>query len=184
MKPNVRENTVKLALMAMFTALSVVLLFFVHIPFPPAPFLEYDLADSVIILATLILGLPAGLTILFAASAIQAFLFGGNGWIGLVMHFAGSGALIACIGLFFRKKRKFKFLIIGVLVGAIARTAVMIPMNRIFTVNFFGVPLEQFYSLIVPAFIPFNLTQSLLNGLLAILLYKALSPISNKIIKK
>ena len=85
------------------------------------PFLQYDMADVPILLASLLFGPWAGLVILFVVSAIQAFLFGGDGWVGLVMHFVASGALVVCTGLFYRYKHQHKLLwaALGMALGTI-----------------------------------------------------------------
>lgn len=85
---NTNNNVIHMAQLGMLAAISIVLVAFVRIPLIPAvPFLEYDMADAPILIAALLFGTVPSLAILFIVSVIQAFLFGGNGWIGLVMHF-------------------------------------------------------------------------------------------------
>lgn len=175
-----KRDTIKLTQMALLAAISILLLMFVRIPLIPAtPFLVYDMADIPIIIGTLMYGSLPGLIILLVVSTIQAFLFGGDGWIGLVMHFCSSGALIVCIGIankLRKKKESMMLLIVGMVIGVLAMTTIMIPMNYIFTVNFYGMPKEVLDSLILTAIVPFNLIKGSANCIIAIILYKLLKP--------
>lgn len=175
------KTTAYLVQLSLFIAISVVLMMLLRIPLiPTAPFLEYDMADIPIIIGTLLFGLPAGFIILLVVSIIQSFLFGGNGFIGLIMHFISSGAFITCVALFYGRKQKFKSAIIGISIGIIAMTILMIPMNYIFTVNFYGIPKEVLDSLIWPAIVPFNLLKGIINGIAALTIFSALQPFIKK----
>ena len=88
-------STKKLTVLAMLTALSAVLITLVHFPlFPAAAFLEYDPADVAILIGTFAFGPMAGLAVTVIASAIQAFLLGGAGMYGFLMHVIASGTLV------------------------------------------------------------------------------------------
>lgn len=170
-----RKNIVQMSQLAMLAAISLVLVAFVRIPLvPAAPFLEYDMADAPIVIAALLFGSGPALAVLFVVSVIQAFLFGGNGWVGLVMHFVASGLLVVLAGEFYKRKHKFLDAIIGLVLGTLAMTLVMVPMNYIFTVHFFGMPKAVVDSLMLPAIIPFNLLKAGLNSVIAAVLFKSL----------
>ncbi len=174
---NTNTGVVRMAQMGMLAAISIVLVAFVHIPLIPAvPFLEYDMADAPILIGTLLFGTVPSLTILFIVSVIQAFLFGGNGWVGLVMHFFASGSLVLLVGLLYKWQQKFSSAVIGMVLGTIAMTAIMIPMNYIFTVHFFGTPKAVVDAMMLPGIIPFNLIKAGLNSVIAGILFKALTP--------
>ena len=172
-----KDHVIRMAQMAMLTAVSVILVAFVRIPLvPAAPFLEYDMADAPILISAFLFGTMPALTILFLVSVIQAFLFGGNGWVGLLMHFVASGALVLLVGLFYQKRRKFSDAVIGMALGTVAMTAIMIPMNYIFTVHYFGMPKQAVDAILLPGIIPFNLMKASFNSAIAAVLYKALLP--------
>lgn len=167
--------------LGMLAAISIVLVAFVRIPLVPAvPFLEYDMADAPILIAALLLGTGPSLVVLFIVSVIQAFLFGGNGWVGLLMHFVASGALVILVGQFYKRNHKFSFAIIGMVLGTIAMTAIMVPMNYIFTVHVFGTPKAVVDAVMLPGIIPFNLIKAGLNSLIAGVVFKALTPFITK----
>ena len=73
------NKTVRLAKLAMMVAISCVLVVLIRIPFPPAPFLEYDPADVPIYITTFAFGPGAGLLVTLIVSVIQAFVLGGAG---------------------------------------------------------------------------------------------------------
>ena len=124
----------------------------------------------------MLFGTAPGLVILLVVSTIQAFLFGGDGWVGLLMHFVASGVMIALVGTFYHHKHKFSQGVLGMVLGTVARAAVMIPMNYIFTVHVFGQPKALVDQLMLPGINPFNLLQAAINCILAGLLFKALAP--------
>ena len=136
-----QEKTLRMVQMAMLAAVSIVLVLLIRIPLiPSAPWLEYDMADVPILLGAYLLGPVSGLGILLVVSIIQAFMLGGNGIIGLIMHFVATGALVVISGLIYRAcKQKTWGLLLGLIVGSLAMTLVMIPMNFFFTPILFGV---------------------------------------------
>ena len=170
------SKTKRLTTMALLAAVSVVLILFVRIPiFPAASYLVYDMADVPILLASFLFGPVAGLEVLAVVCAIQGFLLGGDGWVGFLMHFLASATfiLVAC-GFYRLCKQNKKGLIIGLVVATIARAAVMVPLNLIFTVHFYGVPHDVVDAGLIPVTIPFNLLVSGCNSIIFLLLYQSL----------
>ncbi len=171
-----RFNTLLLTQTAIFSAISICLVALIRVPIIPiVPFLEYDMADVPILIATMMMSIKSGLIILFIVSALQSFLIGGSGWVGFLMHFIASASLIIIVGLFYKKDKSVKSEIIGMVLGCIAMTLIMIPMNYIFTVNFWGMPKEVLDTLIIPGIIPFNLIKSGLNCLISFILFRFIS---------
>ncbi|MBQ6621380.1 MAG: ECF transporter S component [Mogibacterium sp.] len=170
---NFSTNTlVKLALM---TALSLVLLMLVRIPFPPAPFLVYDPADIPIYITTFAFGPAAGLIVTFVVCIIQAFALGGDGLYGFLMHFVATGAFAVIAGLIYQRNKTRKTAAVSVVTGVIIATIVMIGMNLIVTPLYMGVPREAVAAMIIPTILPFNLLKAGINGALTFVLYKRIS---------
>ncbi|HBC27787.1 MAG TPA: ECF transporter S component [Ruminococcaceae bacterium] len=178
MKNSMSKNRViQMAQLAMLAAVSLVLIAFVRIPLvPAAPFLEYDMADAPILIAAMLFGTMPAVSILFIISVIQAFLFGGNGWVGLLMHVVASGLLVVLAGEFYKRRHKFSDMVVGMVLGSLAMTAAMIPMNYIFTVYFFGTPKSVVDAIMLPGIIPFNLIKAGLNSAIAGIVFRALLP--------
>lgn len=174
-------NVVALAQMGMLAAIAVVLVVLVHFPIIPAvSFIEYDMADVPVLIGALLFGTLPGLLILLVVSLVQAFVLGVNGWVGFVMHFVASGAMVVLVGEIYRRKPGLPRMAVGMALGSLAMMLVMIPMNLIFTVHAFGVPHEVVMALMLPGIIPMNLIKSATNCILAGILFKALSPFLKK----
>ena len=177
MKTNTKGNVIRMAQMGMLAALALVLVTVTQFPIiPAAPFLKYDMADVPILLGTLFFGTIPGLAILLVVSLVQAFLLGGDGWIGLVMHFVASGALVVLVGQFTRWHNKFHETIVGMALGTLAMTALMIPLNLVLTSYFQGVPMQAVVEMIIPVIIPFNLIKASANCVITGVVYKSLQP--------
>ncbi|MBQ8563914.1 MAG: ECF transporter S component, partial [Firmicutes bacterium] len=72
MNNNQKNNTAKLAKMAMLVAISIVLVTIVHFPiFPMVAFLEYDPADIPILIGTFAFGPAAGVLLTVVTSILQ-----------------------------------------------------------------------------------------------------------------
>ena len=163
----------RLTRLAMLTAISVVLLLAVRIPFPPAPFLEYDAADVPIFLATFAYGPVAGLAVAVLASVLQGLtVSAGSGFIGILMHILATGSYALVAGNIYRL-HKTKATALGALgAGTVTMTLVMVGCNLIFTPIFMGTPVDAVVKMLVPVIIPFNLLKAGINSVLTFLLYK------------
>ncbi len=173
-------NLYRMTVCGMMAALSVVLVILVHFPIiPAAPYLEYDAADIPVLITAFAVGPISGMAVLFVVSLVQAFLLGGNGIIGFVMHFAASGFLVLISSLIYRRKKNLSSLIIGLALGSLVMTAAMIPLNIIFTPILFSTPVEAVVKLVIPVLIPFNLIKSVANSVISFAVYSAVKrPIS------
>ncbi len=170
-----KVSTKKMAVMAMLAAVSV-LLVLIHIPFPPAPFLEYDPADIPILIGTFAYGPTAGIIITVVVSIIQGFtLSASSGIIGIVMHILATGSFALVAGLIYQRKKTRKSAILALGLGVITMTVMMALMNLIFTPIFMGTPVETVAGMLLPIIIPFNLMKAAINAVATLLLYKAVS---------
>ncbi|MDR3344972.1 MAG: ECF transporter S component [Oscillospiraceae bacterium] len=177
------ELIFKQTALAMLAAISVVSVFVLHFPIIPGfAFLEYDPADIFILLAGLFFGCLGGLEVLVVTAVVQAMIISTySGIIGGIMHVAATGALvlIACL-LHEKVLRKPALLPVCLLLGCIAMTAVMVPMNLIFTPLYTGATREVVWGMVLPAIVPFNAIKSVANSVLACGLYMTLLPVLRK----
>ena len=164
-----------IAKLAMMTAVSVVLLLIIRIPFPPAPFLVYDPADVPIYITAFAFGPAAGLIVTLIVCLIQAFMLGGDGLYGFLMHFVATGIVAVVIGLMYSKSKTKKRAIISLAVAVVVATAVMCVMNILVTPAYMGAPREAVVAMIPTVIIPFNLLKAGLNAVLTFILYKRVS---------
>lgn len=172
---NKSESIRRLVVMAMLTALSIVLVYLIRFPiFASAPFLEYDMADVPILIGTFLFGPVSGLVLTAVTCVIQGLtVSAGSGWVGIVMHLCATGAFVLVAGYIYKAKHTRKGALIGLLLGAITMTLMMIPLNLIFTVHFLGTPRAVVVGMMVPIIIPFNLIKAFANAALTFVLYKA-----------
>jgi len=169
-----KKGVDRLVKLGMLTALSIILVYAIRFPiFPAASFLEYDMADVPILIGTFLYGPWWGLGLTAVVSVLQWLLVSPGGmWVGAVMHFCATGSYVIAAGLIYRKMRSKKGALIGMGVGAVLQTLMMIPMNLIFTVHFFGYPYEAVVALLPTAIIPFNAIKTVANSIITFLLYK------------
>ena len=177
-----REKTRKLATIGILSAISIILVAFVHFPlFPSASFLEYDPADIPILIGTFVYGPVAGLMLTAIVSILQGLLISPqSGVIGVVMHIIATGSCALVAGVIYSRNKTKKTAVIALAAGSVTMTAAMVIMNMIFTPIFMGVPLEVVIPMLVPIIIPFNLFKALINALLTFILYKKISHILRK----
>ena len=172
---NERNNTAMIAKLAMMTAVSVVLLLLVRIPFPPAPFLVYDPADVPIYITAFAFGPLEGLIVTLIVCLIQAFGLGGDGLYGFLMHFVATGIVAVIIGMIYRRNKTRKTAVKALAAGVIVAVIVMCVMNIIVTPVYMGAPRQAVIAMIPTVIIPFNLLKAGSNALLTFLLYKRIS---------
>ncbi len=183
---NLKSNKVfQTAIMGMLTALSIVLVYVIRIPLiPAAPFLEYDAADIPVLIGSLLLGPVQGILILLAVCLIQALtVSASSGWIGFLMHFIASSVLVLTASLIYKKKQTHLSLIIGLIIGSIAMTVVMIPLNLVFTGIFMGQGTQTVVGMLIPAIIPFNLLKAGINSAVTFAIFTPVSEILKRLIK-
>ena len=172
---NNQMSTAKLAKLAMMTAVSLVLLLLVRIPWPAAPFLVYDPADVPIYITAFAFGPVEGLLVTLLVCLIQAFALAGDGFYGFIMHFVATGIVAVAIGLMYRKHKTKKTAVKALVVGVIVTVIVMCIMNLIVTPAFMGAPRSAVAAMIPTVIIPFNLVKAGANSVITFLLYKSIS---------
>ena len=172
---NEKNSAARISRLAMMTAVSIVLLMLVRIPFPPAPFLVYDPADVPIYITAFAFGPVEGLIVTLIVCLIQAFGLGGDGLYGFLMHFVATGIVAVIIGLIYRRNKTKKTAIKALVIGVIVAVIVMCIMNLIVTPVYMGAPRSAVIAMIPTVIIPFNLLKAGINSLLTFLLYKRIS---------
>lgn len=179
------NNTLKTAIMAMLTALSIVSLYVIRMPLiPAAPFLEYDAADIPVLIGSMLLGPVHGMVILLAVCLIQALtVSASSGWIGFVMHFAASGVLVLISSNIYKRKKNTKSLIAGLAAGSLAMVIAMIPLNLVFTGIFLGAGTQAVVQMLIPAILPFNILKAVINSVAAFAIYTPISKVLKKYVK-
>ena len=185
---NVSKKTTDIAKIGVLAAVSVVLVWLIHIPvFPAVSFLEYDPADVPILLGTFALGPVAGIILTVIASVIQGVtVSAASSWYGIVMHVLATGAFVLTAGIIYKRNKTKKSAIIALCCGTLAMVLVMVPANLLLTpvyLQMVGVPAEAALPTVKSLLgwiVLFNLIKAGLNSILTFLLYKRVSPLLHK----
>lgn len=165
----------KTVILAMFAAVSVVLVYFVHFPiFPEAAYLEYDPADVMIFLASMLISPVSSVVLTVVVAFIQGMLVSGFN-LGIIMHIVATGTAAFVCGSIYRKRKAPLTAIIALAAAAIIATAVMIPMNYLLTPIYMDVPRNVVAALLVFPIGTFNLVKFGINALITGILLKPVS---------
>ncbi|MDE5985096.1 MAG: energy coupling factor transporter S component ThiW [Eubacterium sp.] len=167
-----KNKTKVLTLTAMFCALAFAMTAVIRIPV--VLFLKYDPKDIIITLCGFILGPLSAIIVSVITSLIEMVTISDTGPIGCVMNIISSCSFAFTAALVYKKKKTLSGAAIGLLLGCVAMTAVMLIWNYCVTPLYMGYPREAVAELLLPAFLPFNLIKSGLNAAFAFLLYKPL----------
>ena len=175
-------TTKTLTSLGVLAAFSVVLMLAIRIPFPPAPFLEYDPADVPILIGAFLFGPVGGLILTALVALLQGFtVSAGSGFIGIVMHFAATGCFALFAGFLYKRSRTRKTAYLSLAAGVLIQTAIMAVMNLWLTPIYMGTPRETVLSMMLPVIIPFNLLKAGINALLTAFVYKKIHKLLTKL---
>jgi len=167
------NKTRRLTLIAMIAAMAYVIMLVGRIPV--VMFLKYDPKDIVIAIGGFMLGPGAAALISLLVSLIEMVTVSETGIIGCVMNVISTLAFVFPASMIYHHKRTLKSAAIGLSVGAIAMTAVMLAWNYILTPIYMGYPRAAVAEMLLPVFLPFNLLKGLMNAAFTMLLYKPVS---------
>ena len=179
-----RRNTIKardLTILALLAAVAYVVMYLSKlIPVNVLGFLNFDLKDVIICIAGFLFGPLAAAGISLVVSLIEMVTISSTGFWGLLMNVLSTCAFVCTAAWFYHRHRTIKGAIVGLVIGVLLMTAVMLLWNYLITPIYMKVPREQIVGLLVPIFLPFNLIKGGINATLTVLLYK---PIVNALRK-
>ena len=175
-------NTRKLVLMAMLAAMAYVAMLVTR-PLPRVSgFLSYDLKDVIIAISGFLMGPLPALAVTLVVSLIEMVTVGTTGFIGFIMNVLATSAFVLPSALMYNKERTIRNAAIGLILGVLLMTLVMLAWNYIITPLYQGVPREAVAKMLIPVFLPFNLVKGGLNAGITMLLYKPLSVALRKLV--
>jgi riboflavin transporter FmnP len=184
-----------LVMLALLSAISVVLTFFsFNLPFMPS-FLKLDFSDFPSLLAAFTFGPLAGVVVEFVKNAVAA-MSSTSGGIGELANFVMGGALAFTAGIIYKKHRTMKGAVVSLIIGTVVMSLAACVMNYfvLFPMYSAFMPLEQIIAsasafvpiirtkLHVMAFtiFPFNLIKGAAISVITFLFYKRLRPFLKK----
>ena len=137
-----------------------------------AGFLSFDLKDVVIVIGGFMLGAFPAALITVVVSFIEMITISATGPIGFVMNVLASCSFACVAAVVYHRSRKMRSAVLGLVLGTLCMTAVMLLWNWLITPLYMNVPREVVTGMLLSIFLPFNLVKGGINATLAMLLYK------------
>lgn len=185
---------VKVAIMA--AVAWVVMLLEFPLPFFPS-FLKLDFSDLVPLVGALAMGPLAGVLIELVKCLIH-LINSTTGGVGDLANFIVGAVYVWSVGFFYQRHKTKKGAILGLCVGTLAMIVAGAVVNYFITIPLYGLvmgwseemivgigtalipAIQDKFTLILYAFCPFNLLKGTVITLLALPLYKKVSPLLHK----
>lgn len=184
---------------SVLTAIAAVLMMLdFPVPFFPG-FLKMDASDLPALLAAFSMGPVAGVIVEGLKCLIHALLrgFGDTAGIGDLANFVVGVGWVVPAAWYYQIHKNRKGAIIGMGIGVVAMTAVgaignwliflplyakfLFPMDAIISMSHEAIPgITDMKTLILFAFVPFNMLKSIVISLVSALVYKPLSPLLHR----
>ena len=142
---------------------------------PVVLFLSYDPKDIIIAIGGFLYGPLSAMGISVVVSLLEMVTVSSTGFIGCIMNILSTCSFVCVASYLYRKKRTPMGAFMGLLVGCLVMTGVMLLWNYLITPLYMGYPREAVAALLLPAFLPFNLLKGGLNAAGTFLLYRPLS---------
>ena len=171
-----RWSTKRIAMYALFVALSMAVSFVDFPIMPGVEWLKYDPSGLVSLVAGFAYG-PAAAAIVSVLGFLPHLFT--NPW-GTLMAVLVALALSVPAALIYRRNKTRKGAVIGIIVGAIVALVVAIVGNLIVTPFYAHMTTAQVVALIVPALLPFNALKFTIHGVITFLIYKPISNLLNR----
>jgi riboflavin transporter FmnP len=170
---NISNDTKRICGIAAFAAMAYVVTLVIHIPVPVLTFnFTLDFKDALICIGAFLYGPLAGVIISFITAFIEFVSISGTGLQGLIMNFASSATFSFVASFIYMRRKSLNMAIIGLYAGVAAMVTVMMGLNLIVTPYYTGFPISAVLAIIPTVLLPFNLAKGLLNGAIALMLYK------------
>lgn len=166
-------NAKRVVMMGMLAAIAYAVTFVTHFLIPPFfNFLSYDPKDIIIAIGGFIFGPLSALIVAAVVALIEMITISTTGPIGCVMNILSSCCFAVVAAFIYKKKHTLQGAVIGLTAGALATTAFMLLWNYLITPIYMGMPRQAVADMLVPIFLPFNLTKYALNAAITMLIYK------------
>lgn len=141
---------------------------------PGMEFLSYDPTDIPIMFAGFLFGpLYSFLVALIVPLLKLALGFSHTGPFGVLMKVVASSAFCVPAACIYKKNQSKKGAVIGLVIGIVCMTIIMLPTNYFVTPLYTGAPTEAIIAML-PALAAFNLGKALLNSIVIFFAYKPL----------
>ena len=167
-----KMTTKELTTLAMLTAIAYALVATVRIPI--VLFLKYEPKDVVIAIGGFLYGPVSALLVSTVVSFLEMLTISDTGWIGMIMNILSTCSFACTAAVIYKKKHSLFGAVLGLSIGVILMTAVMLGWNYILTPLYMNQNRADVAAMLVPMFLPFNLIKGCLNAAITSLLYRPL----------
>ncbi|WP_407452832.1 ECF transporter S component [Bifidobacterium pullorum] len=171
-----RWSTRRIAVYALFVALSMAVSFIEFPLIPGVPWLKYDPSGIVCLVAGFAYGPAAAVLVSVLGFVPHVFA---DPW-GSLMAIAVALAMSVPAALVYRRLRTRRGALIGIIAGAVVALVVAIIGNLLVTPIYADMTVEQVAAMIVPALLPFNMAKLAVHGVVTFLIYKPISNLLNR----
>lgn len=171
-----RWSTRRIAVYALFVALSMAVSFIEFPLMPGVPWLKYDPSGIVCLVAGFAYGPAAAVLVSVLGFVPHVFA---DPW-GSLMAIAVALAMSVPAALVYRRLRTRRGALIGIIAGAVVALVVAIIGNLLVTPIYADMTVEQVAAMIVPALLPFNMAKLAVHGVVTFLIYKPISNLLNR----
>ena len=165
-------NVRTLVSVAMLTGIAYVVMLLSKILPQVYTFLQLDVKDTVICIGGFVFGPLAAAMISIVVALVEMFTVSDTGPIGFLMNVLATCAFSCTAAFVYKKMHTKKGAVIGLTLGTICLTAVMILWNYLITPIYQGIPRDAIVAMLPTVFLPFNVVKGGLNMALILVLYK------------
>lgn len=156
--------------MAMLAAFAYMLMALVRIPV--VLFLKYEPKDVVITIGGFLLGPMASFIVSLVVSLIEMVSVSETGPIGCLMNLLSTCSFACTAAFIYKRQHTLKGAVMGLAAGSVFMVGIMLLWNWLISPLYMGVERSAVETLLLPAFLPFNLLKAGLNSALTLGLYK------------
>lgn len=167
-----RTNVKSVTSLAMLTAIAYVVMLLSKLLPQISGFLQLDLKDTIICIGGFVFGPLSAAAISIVVSVVEMFTVSDTGPIGLIMNLLATCSFCCTASFVYRKHHTKGGAILGLSLGVLTLTAVMLLWNYLITPLYMGISREAVTAMLVPIMLPFNLVKGGLNMAIILLLYK------------
>ena len=168
-----RMSTRFLTTLAMLTAIAYVVMILSKMLPQVANFLQMDLKDTVISIGGFLFGPLSAAIISIVVAVVEMFTVSDTGPIGCIMNVLATCAFTCTAAFVYKRFHTRRGAVIGLALGTVCLTVVMLLWNYLITPIYMGMDREQVVvPMLIPVFLPFNLVKGGLNMALILLIYK------------
>ena len=135
-------------------------------------FLDFAFKDVVICIGGFTFGPVAAAVMAIVVAFVEMITISTTGLIGFVMNVLATCGFCCTATFIYKKRHTMVGAVLGLGLGVVVLTVVMLLWNYFLTPIYQGLPREAVADMLVPIFLPFNLAKGGMNMAATLLLYK------------